>query len=152
MAIEPRETGPAPVIAALLDQGRAIHSLALVLALAAIAVLLLAIVIASSGIAPAAMAGGALLFALAETYLALRVGFDAALFRAVATEMLDWSALDETLVTRGILPAGKAGRPVGARIDGALRLLRRQIVCLALEALLLAGGIVLLAWRAKGGT
>ena len=61
---------------------------------------------------------------LAETYLAIRVGFDAALFRRLGEHSGRpiSRALDAALTRLGLLPAARAGRPLELRIAGAQRL------------------------------
>jgi len=89
---------------------------------------------------PGLLCGAVALAGLAELYLALRVAFDAALFRRLATETdgPDWPAFDTAMIRLGLLPAAKAGRPAEARIAGALRLMRGQAVALAVQLILLA--------------
>jgi hypothetical protein len=65
-----------------------------------------------------------------EAILALRVGFDAALFRRLA-DAPDLAAFDAAMMGLGLLPAAKAGRPIEARAAGARRLLVAQGLCLA---------------------
>jgi hypothetical protein len=80
-------------------------------------------------LAVAALLASSVLTGVAASYLAIRVGFDAALFRrmAEAPEAPDLSKLDGALTMLGLLAAGKAGRPLGQRTNGACRLFR----CLA---------------------
>jgi len=75
-----------------------------------------------------------------ETYLALRVAFDAALFHLLAENAIDVTALDATMTTLGLLPAAKAGRPLGPRVTGARRLLVAQVAAAAVQLLLVLLG------------
>jgi len=72
-----------------------------------------------------------------QKYWALRVAFDAELFGRLETHSL--SELDATMHALGLISTGRAGRPLPARSRGALRLLRRQTVCVASQALLAVG-------------
>ena len=78
---------------------------------------------------------------LVETYLAIRVGFDAALFHRVAhTE--DIASLDAALRQLRLLPVEKRGRAIEPRIAGARRLFRFQVLALAAQlACLLSGAL-----------
>lgn len=130
------------VASALLDQGRKVDRLSCGVTSAAIAVI--AIV---PPLTPRpqwtliAFAVAAVICGLAETYLAIRVGFDASLFHRVAhTE--DVASLDSALGQLRLLPAEKRGRAVEARIAGARRLFRFQVLALAAQiACLLAGAL-----------
>lgn len=131
--------------AALLAQGRKVDRLSCGITAAAIAVI--AIVPAVAPQPPwtsIAFAVAAVLAGLAETYLAIRVGFDAELFRRLAlTE--DFASMDAALEQLGLLPAAKRGRPIEVRVAGAMRLLRRQVLALAAQVLcVLAGALMAL--------
>lgn len=86
---------------------------------------------------------------LAEAYLALRVGFDAALFHRLAGEakdgFLNMPAFDAAMTRLGLLPGAKAGRPVAERCAGARRLLVAQGVALATQVALAVLGAVIAA-------
>jgi hypothetical protein len=136
--------------AALLDQGRSVDRLSRLLTAAALIGLL--VCAAAIGQSPLALATSAILVALAgfaELYFAIRVGFDAALFNrlAGAPEPVDFGDLDQALTELGLLPAAKRGRPANARIAGARRLMRFQILALAVQVFAIAGGAVALTWR-----
>lgn len=129
--------------AALLDQGRVIDRLARLLTAAALA----GSVIYAAAIGPpsmllAGLAIATVLSGLAELYLAMRVGFDAALFRAVANASGEpnFVALDDALARLDLLPPAKRGRPADARIAGARRLFRWQITAFVFQLLCLAIG------------
>ncbi|WP_156963922.1 hypothetical protein [Muricoccus aerilatus] len=83
-----------------------------------------------------------LLAGLAETWLALRVGFDARCFRRIAGTADDPGLVgfDATLRRLGLMPQDKAGRSLAPRLAGAKRLLARQGI-----ALLAQVGLALLA-------
>ena len=86
---------------------------------------------------------------VAELYLALRVGFDAALFRRLADATvagtLELAKLDAALTAHGIVAGGKAGRPLEARVAGACRLLYQQAGSLVLQIVLFLLGAVIAA-------
>jgi hypothetical protein len=72
---------------------------------------------------------------LAETCCAIRVQFDAELFSrlASASEGPDFTATDAALMQLGLLPSAKPGRPADARVAGAKRLFRFQILAVAAQ-------------------
>ena len=87
---------------------------------------------------------------LSEAYLAIRVGFDAALFHQLASmpAASDFAGTDAALTRLGLLPAAKLDRPAGPRVGGARRLFGFQIVALVLQILsALIGGCLVLIWR-----
>lgn len=69
-----------------------------------------------------------------QKYWALRVAFDAELFGWLESDSL--SELDAALRALGLIAADRSGCPLQERSLGALRLLRRQAVCVASQALL----------------
>jgi hypothetical protein len=124
------ETGLAAAITAdLLDQGRAIHRATIALVAAGVVATWIAV---ATGESPATVLPLAAMLAVGatEAILALRVGFDAALFRRLA-DAPDLAAFDAAMMGLGLLPAAKAGRPIEARAAGARRLLVAQGLCLA---------------------
>lgn len=135
--------------AALLDQGRVVDRLSRPLTAAALIAMMLSSFVAVPLSWPLlAWAVLVVLAGLAETFLAIRVGFDADLFRQVAAEAADFAATDAALARLGLLPAAKAGRPADIRIAGARRLLGLQVAALAAQVgLVVVGAILSLAWR-----
>ena len=93
------------------------------------------------------------LLGLVELYLAIRVGFDAALFHrlAAAPEGFDCARLDRALLRLGLMPEAKTGRPIVERIAGARRLLAWQGLTLAAQVLLVLVGAALSASLARSG-
>jgi hypothetical protein len=79
----------------------------------------------------------------AEMYLAVRVGFDAALFRRIADAgaQPDFAATDAALDALGLMPPAKSGRPAEARIAGARQLFRFQVLTLAAQGVSLLAGV-----------
>lgn len=134
-------------IVALLDQGAGIDRLSCLLTVTALAGLVAISVTGPSPPMLVLMLALSALAGLVETYLAMRVGFDAALFRKLAqTPDVGPEKLaepDAALTSLRLLPAGKAGRPLEARIAGARRLFYRQAGALALQCLLLLLGVAL---------
>ncbi len=137
----------AAAAADLLDQGAVIDRLSRPITIAALLGLIVGL-----GIELGALLTAGLLFVslagLIETYLALRVGFDAALFRRLeqgeADGMPDLGTLDAALAALGLLPRSKVARSVEQRALGARRLLTLQGAALALQVaiILLATAIV----------
>lgn len=96
-----------------------------------------------------------LVVGLLEKYWALRVAFDADLFQRVADDPQPLAertqALDLALSALGLQPAARAGRPWPERTRGALGLLRRQALLLAVQVLLTLGFILASPWLAFAG-
>jgi hypothetical protein len=130
----------ATIIAALLRQGRWPAQLSIGLSLLAAASALFAL---SMGM-PLCAAVFAASFAagLAVLWLALRVGFDAELFQALAVNG-DLAGFDRAMGALRLMPANRAGRSLERRIEGALRLLRAQGLALGLQVVLLGVGALL---------
>jgi hypothetical protein len=134
--------------ASLLDQARVLDRLSRAITVAALVLLLLVAVVPGSPTAWAFVVPAlVVLLGLAETYCAMRVGFDAALFRRLAAHAgegaPDLAGLDAALVGLGLLPQAKAGRPVPDRIAGARRLLSRQAATLGVQVLAVLAGAAL---------
>lgn len=112
----------------LLDQGQIVNRLSLAVTAIAVGVLLLPVFPASSATVPTAVI--VVLVGLAELFLAIRVSFDAQLFRRLAEEAaqgrLDIDGSDAALVALRIMPVRKATRPVSRRVAGAKGLLIAQ--------------------------
>lgn len=126
----------AALVANLLDQGRVIHLLAVALCAGGTVALLLL-----PGWGAGLVSAAVLLLGLGETWMALRVGFDAGCFRSIAegADGLDLEGFDLALGQLGLLPPGKAGRPLARRVAGAKRLLVLQGALLSAQlGLLLA--------------
>jgi hypothetical protein len=143
----------AAIAAALLDQGRGAHALSRLVTVAALFVLMLLPTIPGRPplLLPAVL-GPVALLGLGEAYLAMRVGFDAALFRRLAApaEAFDLGRLDEALLRLGLIPPGKTGRPIAARIAGARRLLHWQGLLLGMQAALILTGAGFAVLRGQG--
>lgn len=149
----PDERAQAAAIAALLDQARIVDGLSRPLTVAALLALFAPALTGQRWSAALFVLLAAIVLAgLAESYLALRVRFDAALFRHLAegAAIPDLAILDRALMALGLLPAAKAGRALGPRIEGARRLFRLQGVALALQIALILAGALFAALDARG--
>lgn len=125
------------VMAALLEQGRLVHGLGLVLLVATLG---LAIGLALEGRlagTAALLLGFCLLAGLGESGFAFRVALDAVLFRRIGSGLLTLDGLDSALSGLGLMPAAKAGRPLAARLAGARTLLVKQVALAGIQFLLL---------------
>jgi hypothetical protein len=137
--------------AAWLDQGRTVDRLSRPLTAAALIGLVVYPVIA--GQQSWVVVGVAMVVALSgllEAYFALRVGFDAALFHQLASapEAPNFAGTDAALERLGLLSAAKLDRPPEARIAGARRLFRLQILVLVVQVLsVFSGACLALTWR-----
>lgn len=124
-------------LAALLGAGRTLDALSRCVTAAVV----LGMLLLPSG---AVLLVPALLLGLAQAYAAIRVGFDAALFAALARgdALPDTGAMDGGLLALGLMPAAKAGRPAEARAAGARRLLHLQALLLGLQMLAFLGAVL----------
>lgn len=130
----------AQVIAALLRQGRLLDRLSGALLLTGVVFGLGQLLLKRADPLLAAVCLALVLAGLVQKYLALRVAFDAELFARL--ESLSLAELDAALLGLGLLAPGRAGRPLTERSRGALRLLRRQALCVAGQGLFALGGAV----------
>jgi len=136
--------------ARLLERGRQIERLSDGLSLLALAIGLAPLFIAPrhpalTGVLCALL----LILGLAQKYYGMRVALDAALIGGLANDAGRLSsrtrALDQSLYELGLKPAGR-DRDWLSRCRGALRLLRGQAICLALQVALVLFGLLLLPW------
>jgi hypothetical protein len=99
--------------------------------------------------------GGLLVLGLWQKYWALRVGFDADLFRHLADRAEDLPQrtqdLDQALTALGMQPAERGSRPWSERITGALKLLRRQALLVVAQVLLTLFFILASPWLNVAG-
>jgi hypothetical protein len=131
---DPNDRPLLTVTAALLTQGRTLDGLSRLLTAGALFGLLAHAVVNDAD--PVLVTVALLVAALAgfaQTYYAVRVGFDAALFRQLGDTAIELSALDSALQRLGLLPVDKAGRPLDARIAGARALFRSQVAMLGVQ-------------------
>ena len=138
----------AAAAAALLDQGQRADRLSRpITAASALVLLLLPAFLEPPPVLPTTILALVVLLGLIELYLAIRVGFDATLFRrlAAAPEGFDRARLDRALSRLGLMPEARTGRPIIERVAGARRLLMWQGVTLAAQLLLILVGAALSA-------
>jgi len=109
-----------------------VHAMSAALTLGGIA----AVVFGFHGTWPVVVVG------LIEFWLAARVAIDADLFAALGEG--DLARFDEAMHRLGLMPEGKAGRPMDDRIRGALRLLKLQGAMLLLQIVAAFIGMMLL--------
>ena len=138
------ESVAAGIVADLLDQGVIVHRQSIIATGAAVFFLIAAVLTGTVSPAPLYVFLAVPLLGLGEAYLAMRIGFDAALFRKVARD-LPLPALDEAMVRLGIIEEGAGGRSLQVRFGGCRQLLRRQVISVALQYLLIVLGSVF-AW------
>lgn len=129
----------AAIAAAVLRRGAMIHTVSLILA--GVAVLMGGA--ARADVTFLAAAGVIVVLAAVEFWLASRVALDAELFDALAARHSDLAGFDRAMLGLGLMPPGKAGRPLDARIRGAFRLLKLQALTLGLQVAVL---VVFLLW------
>ncbi|TXL72072.1 hypothetical protein FHP25_26975 [Vineibacter terrae] len=120
----------AAVAAHLLSQGATVHRLSAALTVASVLALPSLALLHPRPLPALATATLAVVIGLAELWLALRVAFDARIFeqlaRGEAGGSMTTASFDGAMGALGLMPADKAGRPVAARVRGAMGLLRRQ--------------------------
>ncbi|MBD8492055.1 hypothetical protein IFR09_24145 [Pseudomonas syringae] len=133
------------VVASLLRRGRTLDNLSTGFTLLSLAVGMLQLWITAMPLLTVWL-GTLVLLGLIEKYYAMRVAFDADLFQTLGSEARllpdTTQALDQALIALGLQPADKAGRPWAVRSQGALRLLRRQLVLVAVQLLVLLGPLL----------
>ncbi|MCQ2998465.1 hypothetical protein NLO98_01685 [Pseudomonas syringae] len=138
------------VVASLLRRGKALDNLSTGLTLLSLAFGLIQLLI--TGVHPflLILAVSVTILGLLEKYYAIRVAFDADLFHVIASDP-QWptdrtAALDDALIKLGLQPVDKAGRAWSVRSQGALRLLRQQLLFLAIQLLVLLSAVVIFPW------
>lgn len=148
---DPDDRAVAVIATHLLAQGAMMHRLSSVLTITSVvAVPLLVLMLPPTRYGAPALATLAAIAGLAELWLAFRVAFDARIFALVsrgdATDGLTLPAFDAAMSALELMPKDKTGRPVAARLSGAMRLLRWQAaLLLAQVAILLVGAWILVA-------
>lgn len=128
------------VTASLLARGRQLERLSDGITLLALACSLAPLLGLPLALLPRLLCGLLLLLGLAHKYWAMRVALDAELFARLASSAdlaADTQALDHALHTLRLKPKASDSRDWPARSQGALALLRRQALCLALQVLLI---------------
>jgi hypothetical protein len=127
--------------AALLGSiGKTLHAWSLAAALAAILILGLK----PGGVYSAALLTASLVAALAQAYFAARCAFDAAVFAALRGDSAQYAGFDRLLERWQLRAANASTRPVAERVQGALRLLRRQAYSLCVQIALLTAGLIVI--------
>ncbi|MFI5015878.1 MAG: hypothetical protein ACHQAY_26385 [Hyphomicrobiales bacterium] len=153
--MSPDDRAACSVMAAVLARGHMLHLFSAPLTIASfIAIPALTVL----GGAPLFTIDASVTFiaGLCEAFLAARVALDADLFRDLAMGHLDLDRLDSAMDRLGFASEQKVGRPLEARLDGALRLLRLQAGWLLLQlattvaVMLLIGIIAVIEWRRRG--
>lgn len=132
-------------VAALLEQHTKIHLLSVATTASAVTILLAPLLFSASPTslwlltAIAVIATG-----LAETWFALRVGFDRRLLQSIAADPEKLQHWDRALVGLKLLPESKAGREPDERLRGCIRLLKRQAELLVAQLAIATIGVVAL--------
>ena len=138
------------VVASLLRRGTALDNLSTGLTLLSLAFGLIQLLITGAQPFLLILAVSGVILGLLEKYYAIRVGFDADLFHMVASDP-QWlsdrtAALDDALAQLGLAPVDKNTRSWASRSQGALKLLRQQLLFLAVQLLVLLSAIVIFPW------
>lgn len=143
------------VVASLLRRGRALDQLSTGLTLLGVVFGLLQLLLITPVALGLLLSVWLIVVGLLQKYWALRVAFDADLFDAVAQDAdavphrtVD---LDQALQSLGLQPANRAGRPWAERQRGALNLLRKQAVLLAVQLLPTVAVILASPWLSFAG-
>ncbi len=138
------------IVASLLRRGKALDNLSTGLTLLCIGFGLVQLLITVPNALLLVVVVIGVLLGILEKYYAIRVGFDADLFHMVASDP-QWlsdrtAAMDDALAQLGLGPVGKNTRSWASRIQGALKLLRQQLLFLAVQLLVLLSAIVIFPW------
>jgi len=132
-------------VAALLEQHTKIHLLSVATTAAAIVMLMASVLFSAPPSSLWLLTAIAVIAAgLAETWLALRVGFDRRLLQSIAADpekLLQW---DRALLGLKLLPESRAGRDPDMRLQGCIRLLKRQALLLIAQLAVAIIGAVLM--------
>jgi hypothetical protein len=124
----------ATIAAALLRRGAMVHRASFILTIAALLTgVAMAIATAKPGTIWLAVGPTVVGLGVVEFWLAGRVAIDADLFAAIAAKDADLGGFDRAMQALGLMPPHKAGRPVEARVRGAMRLLKLQGLALAAQ-------------------
>ena len=138
------------VVASLLRRGRALDNLSTGVMLLGLALGLGQLWISTVSPLLLILVAAIVLIGLIEKYYAFRVAFDADLFQNIANDANQLNDrtvdLDHALTTLGLLPVDKQTRSWAVRSQGALKLLRQQVLFLALELVLMLGAILIFPW------
>lgn len=133
------------LVASLLRRGRSLDHFSSALSLVAVVFGLSPLLGAPGSPTQALFCALLLIAGLAEKYWALRIALDAELFQHLAEcgEQLETQtqALDQALQRLGLQAGEQGGRPWISRCQGALGLLRKQVLCLLLQAVIVLLGI-----------
>lgn len=143
MPLPPDALWTAFILASLLRRGRALGVLAgallVVVTAAGFAALMLGQKLAALGFAASLLPG------LVSLWFSFRTALDADLFEGIVRHG-DLVAFDRAMLALGLMKADRAGRPLEARVEGALRLLKAQAVAVGVQMLMLLATAVLLAF------
>lgn len=138
------------VVASLLRRGRALDNLSTGVTLLGLALGLSQLWINTVSPLLLILVAAIVLIGLIEKYYAFRVAFDADLFQNIANDANQLNDrtvdLDHALTALGLLPVDKQARSWAVRSQGALKLLRQQVLFLALELVLMLGAILISPW------
>lgn len=141
--------------ASLLRRGRQVERLSDVISLLALAYGLAPLVGAPAHLPGTLLCAGLLVAGLMQKFWALRVALDAELFDHLAAQperlAARTQALDHALFALGLKPTQADDRDGQARSLAALGLLRRQMLCFAVQVLLALAGLLLLPWLPFAG-
>lgn len=134
------------VVAGLLRRGTAFDPLSTGLTVLALAAGIFQLWINSASPLLAAILVWVVICGVIEKYYSFRVAFDAELFTLVAADVDRTADLDQAMKKLGLLPVDKSGRPWDLRCQGALKLLRLQILFVALQLLSLLVALSIFPW------
>lgn len=130
--------------AALLEQHTKIHGFSVAMTVMAVAV---SLALVGFSVSPLLLWPGTtvviVLLGLAETWFAIRVGFDRSLLLSIASGPENLEPWDQALTGLKLMPASKAGRGLSERLQGCIRLLKWQAALLAVQLLVAVVGMVL---------
>lgn len=138
------------VVASLLRRGRSLDHLSTGITLLSLVLGLTQLWITPPSPLLMILVAAMVLIGLIEKYYAFRVAFDADLFQNLADDANQLNdrtvELDQALSALGLQPVDKQARSWALRSKGALKLLRQQVLFIALELILMLGAILIFPW------
>jgi hypothetical protein len=138
------------IVASLLRRGKALDDLSTGLTLLCLSLGLVQLLITAHSALLLVLVVAGVVLGVIEKYYAFRVAFDADLFHTLASDpqwLNDRTAeLDQALGSLGLQPVDKIARSWALRSQGALKLLRQQVLFLAVQLLVMLGAILIFPW------
>ncbi len=132
---------------AMLTQHKKLYALTMLLTVAAAIMLLYMSITDAISLPWLLVLVGIVVVGIIGLVYAIRVGFDLSLLRKLELEKnnldLGLAAIDRALIEFGLIASSQAGRPIGLRVKGCLRLFKIQIgLCFMQLSIILVAAVV----------